>query len=254
MSKTNNSLSTSNIEPNWLKHWSKQELADLQNSDVTISEIKRLKAEYCEKPDKSKLLVLNNETIKLWQLWEVLEIHDNVLYFKSEASAVNVTFRLVAHEKIRSEVFVELHSQRYSGHLGRDRTLDAVKRRFFWPTISSDFALWVRQVDLCARRKPGPGKGKNQIQQIRAYRPMEIIAVDILGPLPLTKQNNEYIILCGCYFTKWVMAFPVPNHTAYTVADILVTNVFLQFGFPSQIHTDQGREFESHFFSAIVIF
>jgi hypothetical protein len=97
--------------------------------------------------------------------------------------------------------------------------------------MSHDVALWIKQCEACARCKPGPGKGKSEIQQFRAFRPMEIIAVDIMGPLPLTKQNNEYIIVCGCYFTKWIMAFAVPNHTAYTVADILVTQVFLQFGF-----------------------
>lgn len=68
---------------------------------------------------------------------------------------------------------------------------------------------------------------------------MEIFAVDILGPLSLTKNNNEYIIVCGCYYAKWVMAFAVPDHTAYTVADTLVTQVFLQYGFPNRIHTDQ---------------
>jgi hypothetical protein len=70
---------------------------------------------------------------------------------------------------------------------------------------------------------------------------MEILSVDILGPLPLTIQNNEYVIICGCYFTKWKMAFAVPIHTAYTVADTLITQVFLQYGFPTQIQTDQGR-------------
>jgi transposase InsO family protein len=47
------------------------------------------------------------------------------------------------------------------------------------------------------------------------------------------------------------MTFAVPNHTAYTVADTLITQVFRQYGFPTQIHTDQGREFESHLFSEI---
>lgn len=51
---------------------------------------------------------------------------------------------------------------------------------------------------MCAKSKPGPGKGKAQIQQIKAHCPMKILAIDILGPLPLTKQNNEYIIVFRC--------------------------------------------------------
>jgi hypothetical protein len=59
-----------------------------------------------------------------------------------------------------------------------------------------------------------------------------------------------WVLMSMTLFTE-IMAFAIPNHTAYTVADILVTQVFLQFGFPSQSHTDQGREFESHLFSHI---
>ena len=80
---------------------------------------------------------------------------------------------------------------------------------------------------------------------------MSVIAVDILGPLPETSNSNLYIIVCGCYFTKWKEAFAVPNHTAAVVADKLVQEVFLRFGFPVQIHSDQGREFESDLFRSI---
>ena len=80
---------------------------------------------------------------------------------------------------------------------------------------------------------------------------MSVIAVDILGPLTVTNSQNMYIIVCGCYFTKWKEAFAVPNHTAAVVADKLVQKVVLRFGFPDQIHTDQGREFESDLFKSI---
>ncbi|XP_033728208.1 uncharacterized protein LOC117317503 [Pecten maximus] len=49
----------------------------------------------------------------------------------------------------------------------------------------------------------------------------------------------------------WTEAFAVPNHTALTVADKLVTEVFSRFGCPVQLHTDQGREFESELFKEV---
>ena len=55
---------------------------------------------------------------------------------------------------------------------------------------------------------------------------MSVIEVDILGPLPLTDNQNLYIVVCGDYFTKWKEAFPIPNQTAAVVADKLVTEVF----------------------------
>ena len=42
-----------------------------------------------------------------------------------------------------------------------------------------------------------------------------------------------------------------PDHCAMTVADKIVTEFICRFGVPSQIHSDQGREFESDLFKAI---
>lgn len=52
--------------------------------------------------------------------------------------------------------------------------------------------------------------------------PMERIALDIMGPLPMTKQGNRYILVIGDYFTKWTEAFAIPDQEAETVAKKLV--------------------------------
>ncbi len=80
---------------------------------------------------------------------------------------------------------------------------------------------------------------------------MDCVAVDIFGPLPISENGNEYIIVLCEYFSKWVEAWAVPNHTALTVADKLVTEFFARFGCPRQLHTDQGREFEFELFATI---
>ena len=80
---------------------------------------------------------------------------------------------------------------------------------------------------------------------------MSVIGIDILGPLIPSYAGNQYIIVVSCYYIKWVEAFAVQNHTAATVADKLVQEVFLRFGFPIQIHSDQGREFESLLFKQL---
>ena len=55
-----------------------------------------------------------------------------------------------------------------------------------------------------------------------ASRPLERIAMDILGPLPLTENGNKYILVVGDYFTKWKEAYPMKNMEATTVARLLV--------------------------------
>lgn len=72
-----------------------------------------------------------------------------------------------------------------------------------------------------------------------------------MGLCPIKDNGNEYIIVLSDYFSKWVEAYAVPNHTALTVADKIVTVFFCRFGTTKQIHSDQGREFESEIFKCI---
>ena len=83
------------------------------------------------------------------------------------------------------------------------------------------------------------------MQPIQTKRPLECIAMDILGPLPTTVRGNKYILVVGEYFTKWTEAYPIPDSEATTVAKILVNEFICRFGVPEQLHTDQGRNFES---------
>jgi hypothetical protein len=68
--------------------------------------------------------------------------------------------------------------------------------------MANDIKIWVRQCESCERSKPGPGKGKSYLKQIKPQRPMEILAVEKEGPLILTNQKHEYIIVRG-----WVLLY-----------------------------------------------
>ena len=74
---------------------------------------------------------------------------------------------------------------------------------------------------------------------------MQVVAVDIMGPLIESSSGNSYILVAGDYFTKWMEAYPIPNQEATTVAKKLVDELFCRFGVPKQLHSDQGRQFES---------
>ena len=41
------------------------------------------------------------------------------------------------------------------------------------------------------------------------------------------------------------MVYAIPNQEASTVADVLVNNFFCRFGVPMELHSEQGRNFES---------
>ena len=51
------------------------------------------------------------------------------------------------------------------------------------------------------------------------------------------------------YFTKWQEAYALPNQEAETVVKVLVDQLVSRFGAPAQLHSDQGRNFESQVFT-----
>ncbi len=78
---------------------------------------------------------------------------------------------------------------------------------------------------------------------------MERLAVDVMGPLPMSESGNRYIMLVADYFTKWPEAFALPNQETAAVVEALVKDVVCRFGVPLELHSDQGRNFESTIFS-----
>jgi len=82
-----------------------------------------------------------------------------------------------------------------------------------------------------------------QLHQVGA--PLERVAMDILGPLPPTRQGNRYILVIMDYFTKWPEAYALPNQEAGVVAQAFVEGFVCRHGIPEELHTDQGGNFES---------
>ena len=72
-----------------------------------------------------------------------------------------------------------------------------------------------------SRKSPPTPRAPLQLEN-SVSRPMERIAMDILGPLSVTERRNCYILVVGDYFTRWKEAFPMKGMKAQTMACILV--------------------------------
>ena len=70
----------------------------------------------------------------------------------------------------------------------------------------------------------------------------------MLGPLTETHNGNEYVLVVGDYFTKWMEVYPIPDQQAEAVAAKIVEEFVCRFGVPLELHSDQGRNFESTVF------
>ena len=246
-----------NNDVNWCEPWSNTDILHWQKSDKDLKTFITIKLNNTVKPDRETMKTFPPLVSKLCQLWDQLYINDNGILcrFGDLDEGCNTLTRIVVSQELKSKLMYMLHNDRSSGHLGRDRTLASISKRYFWIGMSGDVKRWCQQCDLCAKRKPGPGRGKAPLQSTlrQVVGPFDKIGIDILGGLHKTRNDNLYIIVVCDYFSKWTEAFAVKDHTAITVADKLCSEMFTRFGVPRQIISDQGREFEGELFKELCI-
>ena len=116
---------------------------------------------------------------------------------------------------------------------------------FYWPGQWNDVQNWCKTCSTCATRKTLGPKRQAPLGTICAGYPMQVVAVDIMGPLPETEAGNSYILVAGDYYSRWMEAYPILNQEAVTVAQKLVNELFCHFSTLEQLHSDQGSQFES---------
>lgn len=96
-----------------------------------------------------------------------------------------------------------------------------IKGRAHWPGMSFDVKRWCKQCDICAKtNKRGPGLDRSPLHQSVTGAPLDRVDIDIVGPLPVTNDGNEYLIaLCDYFLHSGQEAYPVPNtrNSALTV-------------------------------------
>jgi transposase InsO family protein len=86
---------------------------------------------------------------------------------------------------------------------------------------------------------------------MRVGAPMDRLSTDVFGPLPATTRGNHYILVVIDAFTRWVEIFPIPDQTAETTANVILNEVISRYGCPLDIHSDQGRNYESNIFKEL---
>jgi hypothetical protein len=68
---------------------------------------------------------------------------------------------------ILQTILEDSHSSPYGGHFGINKTLKAIQRYFWWPTMKDDITKYVKACDPCQRNKVSQMQPKGQLQPLR---------------------------------------------------------------------------------------
>lgn len=202
------------------------------------------------RPPWEEVARYSTATRGLWSQWTGLGLKDGVLQRQwKEPATGEVRWQVVVPQALRLEVLKAHHGTPGTGHFGVTKTLRRLRQSFYWGQCRRDVEDHCRRCDTCTARKGPPGRSHAPLQQYQVGGPMERVAVDVLGPFPRSEKGNRFVLVALDYFTKWPEAYALPDQEAETVAEALLEGFFSRFGIPQELHSDQGRNFESRVFA-----
>ena len=152
--------------------------------------------------------------------------------------------QMVIPEELVPIVLKLEHDAPVAGHPGKDRTLEALRRKYYWPTMKIDTERHINQCIQCAKYKGNVRKPAPMLEYPPPSYPMEVVGIDLLTLSP-SRQGSRYLLVCVDHLTRYTVLAPLQNKTAEAVAHALVTQVFLKHGSPKVILSDNGLEFKN---------
>lgn len=111
--------------------------------------------------------------------------------------------------------------------------------------MTRDIAQYVRECQQCLVNKPKPATKEPMKITATPQKPFDVVEIDTIGPFQRSFHNNEYAITLICDLTKYLVAIPVANKEANTVAKAIFEEFILIYGTPKTILTDCGTEYRN---------
>jgi len=113
--------------------------------------------------------------------------------------------RVIVPFALRNMIMRASHSIPSAGHLGLTKTLERIRRSFYWLKMADDVASFVRGCLVCQKRKPPEPKRHGKLMLFSADGPFVCLALDIVGPFPESEEGYIAVAVWVCKFTRWVI-------------------------------------------------
>ncbi|VDI11022.1 Hypothetical predicted protein [Mytilus galloprovincialis] len=155
----------------------RKQLIELQKTDETLDKVKSYVSDVHDNP--ASYFIYNSD----------------LLYRVYTKPSGEVIQQIVLPSKLRGTVLSLGHDIPLAGHLGNKKTRDRIMQHFFWPGIFNDIAEYCRSCPDC---QIGTSKGRVPRAPLISIPPMDEpfqrIAIDFVGPLPMTDDKKTVIV------------------------------------------------------------
>ena len=184
------------------------------------------------------------------KVWELHANIDNMFYLNTNSILkwkvvinnleVHTTVILLA---LTCTLLHKFHNCR--GHQGSARTLNSLKRKFWWEGIRRDVKYHINNCIMCSKNLPNT-LCHPQLHLKIPKVPFACIAIDTISKLPTISSGNRYTLTCIDLLTSYVIAIWMPNKTAESVVKAYLSGILSRSGASMVCLSDNGSELKNN--------
>lgn len=216
---------------------------------IDITESEWIKAAQMQDDDIEvirKILESGNREPEVKHYFENYDLRKGVVFRKTESGNKWVVPRVS-----RWNIVKMCHDDQ--GHFAVEKTLEIVRENYWFKGMRRFVKKYVSACLNCLYYKSKTGKKPGFLNSIEKVAiPFHTLHLDHVGPFIRTRGGNTEILTIIDGFTKFCVIEPVKNTKAKHVIKSLV-QLFVIFGVPTRIISDQGAAFTSSSFKSFCL-
>lgn len=187
-----------------------------------------------------------------------VKIIDNIIYRRSEHAtgeqiADDMCWKLWIPRELVTDVLKQCHEHPLASHNGIGKTLERVRRYYYWPNLVGDVKAFINNCATCKCSKhPNKPLRPPLSSATNIQRVFQKLFIDFLGPYPRSRTGHIGICVVVDYMSKYPFLKPVKKLTADAIIRFLEEEIFHCFGVPETVLSDNGVQFKSQQFNALL--
>ena len=234
------------FDQQWDAKERQQEEQKLKEKRLEMSQESVIQAQlndpFCQEIRKA----LNNEETSAYvksDAAQCVELEGRLYHKDNRRKSSDGQLQLVVPEEFRRKLVEEIHGGVLGGHFGLNRTMDAVRRHYWWHGMKDDIEEIIKGCPKCNARNPVRGEKRPLLQpEERVGRPWERVGIDYTD-MTLSRDGYSKILVMIDHATKFVIAKATKDGSAETAARILFEELICKYGSPMELWSDRGKSF-----------